>query len=220
MKKIVTNDGSITFFNEKVGEKYHSISGAKEEAIEKFVNPSRIIDFVKDKNNKEINILDICFGLGYNSAAAVEKIREINKDIKIFVAAFEIDEEIVESINKIEYPFNNREMFRSILKEDYDKNNTKIKLFLGDVKKEIKKTSKLNKKFNFVFFDPFSPKVQEDLWTKELFESIAKLCTKNAVLLTYSCARKVRENLKEAGFRVSDGPCVGRKSPSTVAQLI
>ncbi|PIN80139.1 hypothetical protein COV16_01405 [Candidatus Woesearchaeota archaeon CG10_big_fil_rev_8_21_14_0_10_34_8] len=37
------------------------------------------------------------------------------------------------------------------------------------------------------------------------------------VLATYSCARKVRDALKNAGFSVKDEPCVGRRSPSTIA---
>jgi len=39
---------------------------------------------------------------------------------------------------------------------------------------------------------------------------------KNAKLSTYSYARTVRENLKEAGFEVIDGPVLGRRSPSTI----
>jgi tRNA U34 5-methylaminomethyl-2-thiouridine-forming methyltransferase MnmC len=40
---------------------------------------------------------------------------------------------------------------------------------------------------------------------------------KGGKLATYSCARVVRENLVAAGFSVSDGPCVGRRAPGTVA---
>ena len=40
---------------------------------------------------------------------------------------------------------------------------------------------------------------------------------KNAILSTYSCAGIVRRNLKEAGFKVADGPIVGRRAPGTLA---
>ena len=39
----------------------------------------------------------------------------------------------------------------------------------------------------------------------------------NTKLSTYSCAKFVRNNLKEAGFAVKDGPIIGRSSPGTIA---
>ena len=43
---------------------------------------------------------------------------------------------------------------------------------------------------------------------------------KESILATYSCARIVRDNLKEAGFEVFDGPSVGRRAPSTIAKKL
>ena len=43
---------------------------------------------------------------------------------------------------------------------------------------------------------------------------------KDAILATYSYARKVRENLNEAGLVVYDGPIVGRRSPCTLARKV
>ena len=40
---------------------------------------------------------------------------------------------------------------------------------------------------------------------------------KESKLATYSCAGQVRRNLKEVGFKIKDGPCVGRRAPSTIA---
>jgi tRNA U34 5-methylaminomethyl-2-thiouridine-forming methyltransferase MnmC len=40
---------------------------------------------------------------------------------------------------------------------------------------------------------------------------------KGAMMSTYSCARIVRDNLKNAGFEVKNGPIIGRRSPSTIA---
>ena len=71
MEKIITTDGSITFKSDKYGETYHSNTGAVEESREKFVNPCNFEELVK---RKSISILDICLGIGYNSACAIEKI--------------------------------------------------------------------------------------------------------------------------------------------------
>lgn len=60
-----TNDGSVGLFSPEADDIYHSTYGALTEAYEKFILPSNIKDYLK-KNN-EIKILDICYGIGYNS---------------------------------------------------------------------------------------------------------------------------------------------------------
>lgn len=60
-----TNDGSVGLFSPEADDIYHSTYGALSEAYEKFILPANLKDFLK-KNN-EIKILDICFGIGYNS---------------------------------------------------------------------------------------------------------------------------------------------------------
>jgi hypothetical protein len=69
-----TADGSQTFFSDQFQEAFHSHHGAKQEAIAKFVEPTQIAEKVrgKVKSNQSLRILDVCYGLGYNTAAAVE----------------------------------------------------------------------------------------------------------------------------------------------------
>ena len=93
---------------------------------------------------------------------------------------------------------------------------SKIKIILGDARETVKK---LNETFDVVFLDPFSPKKCPELWTKDFFSDVKKLMRKNSTLATYSCARSVRDNLRNVGFVVEDGPCIGRKSPSTIAHF-
>jgi len=60
-----TNDGSVGLFSPIDDDIYHSTYGALTEAYEKFILPA---DFKKYfENNNEIKILDICFGIGYNT---------------------------------------------------------------------------------------------------------------------------------------------------------
>lgn len=60
-----TNDGSVGLFNPEVQDIYHSTYGALSEAYEKFILPAELNEFFKSHN--QIKILDICFGIGYNS---------------------------------------------------------------------------------------------------------------------------------------------------------
>ena len=64
-----TNDGSVGLYSEKDNDIYHSTYGALSEAYEKFIQPADFEKFFQ--NNSEIKILDICFGIGYNSKSFI-----------------------------------------------------------------------------------------------------------------------------------------------------
>ena len=81
MKKIITDDGSTTLYSEKYKEYFHTKSGALEESFEKFVKPCKLEPGAK--------ILDICFGLGYNSLAAIHSVK------KLKIIALEKDKEVL-----------------------------------------------------------------------------------------------------------------------------
>jgi len=205
MQKIKTRDNSITFFNEKYQEAYHSTTvGAIEEAEKKYVEPANL------KENS--TILDFCFGLGYNSLAALMKLNQVS------IIAIENDPEILKKIETIEVPEKYKEKYeiikQAVKEKEFDDGKIKIKLILGDAEQEIKN---IKETFDAVFFDPFSPKKHPELWTKEIFQNIFKLMKPNAFLTTYSCAKEIRNNMKAAGFQVKDSEPVGRKAPGTIA---
>ena len=68
-----TDDNSTGIYCEDMKDILHSKTGAKKEAFDKFINPVDFDEFYKNKNN--INILDICSGVGYNLKAALYKLK-------------------------------------------------------------------------------------------------------------------------------------------------
>lgn len=89
----LTKDGSAGLYNNEVNDIYHSSRGALQEAIQKFILPSGFLEFAEA--NHKINILDICYGIGYNSKSALYLAKKKNINIKIKIDAIEIDEELV-----------------------------------------------------------------------------------------------------------------------------
>ncbi len=217
MKRIITKDLSVTFHNEKFDESYKCLGGAASESRIKFVGPCRIAELAKKES---VRILDVCFGLGYNAAAAIDAALESNPDCKLEIIGLENDPEVFDIIQEIDAPFKHYSLIKklSINNLEIIDKNIKTEIVLDDARKSVKELSRENKEqFDAVFFDPFSPKKCPELWTLEFLEDIKKLMKKGAVLATYSCATHVRNKLKELGFTVSDGPIFGRKSPSTIA---
>lgn len=217
MRRIITKDLSVTFHNERFNESYKCLGGAASESRIKFVGPCRIAELAKQGS---IKILDVCFGLGYNAAAAIDTSLESNPNCKLEIIGLENDPEVFGIIKEVDAPFKNYNIIKKLStnNSEFTGNNVKIKIVLDDARKSVKNLGKENdEKFDAVFFDPFSPKKCPELWTLEFLDGIKKLMKKGAVLATYSCATHVRNKLQELGFEVSDGPIFGRKSPSTIA---
>ena len=73
-----TEDGSIGLYSYADKDVYHSKFGALTEAWEKFVLPSGI-DKLSEKK-AQVNILDLCYGIGYNTKALMSFIIDKNKN--------------------------------------------------------------------------------------------------------------------------------------------
>ena len=98
MQKVITADNSETFFNETVQESYHSHKGAVDEALIKYVIPCKIKELAK---TGKLKILDVCFGLGYNSAMAIDAALEENPQCEIEVVGLEYDPIIIQKIQEV-----------------------------------------------------------------------------------------------------------------------
>ena len=71
-----------------------------------------------------------------------------------------------------------------------------------------------------IFFDPYSPKVNSEMWTLELFEDVFKLAKQSklpSILMTYSVATGIRTGLLLAGYYVGAGQGSGLKEETTFA---
>lgn len=74
---------------------------------------------------------------------------------------------------------------------------------------------------DIIYFDPYSSKVNTELWSLKTFKKIFNLTQKNpdqpSTLFTYSQATPVRVGLLLAGFYVGYGSGIGFKESTTVA---
>ncbi len=215
MQKIITADNTETFLNTEVNECYHSQTGAVEEALKKYAVPCRIRELAREKGN--IRILDVCFGLGYNSAMAVSEALAENPQCRIEVIGLENDPEIIRKIQEVNPPISWYKNYKKITTEkpETGDGNIKVRVLLGDAQKTVQQLPE--NYFDAIFFDPFSPRTMPGLWSEELFREMWRVMKESAILATYSCARIARENMSKAGLMYEEGPIVGRRGPGTIA---
>ena len=214
MRKIITSDNSESFLNEQVGEAYHSQTGAVQEAMLKYVEPCKIRELAKTGHLK---ILDVCFGLGYNSAMAVSIALEENPNSQIEVVGLEYDSKIINRIQEVNPAIPFFKHYKRLTKNnlEFTEGNVTVKLILGDARETVKSLNENH--FDAIFFDPFSPKKMPEMWVTNFFQQIHRVMNSSAILATYSCARIVRDNMSAAGLFYDNGPIVGRRGPGTIA---
>ena len=196
LKEVITNDGTITLKNDKYNECYHSTEGAVTETLYKHIYPAfSVVD------KKEIKILDICFGLGYNTFVAILN-RPINSKLTIYSPEF--DEKLVRSLKKFKYPkeFEKiKHIINSISENLYYKDEwVEVKVFIGDARKYIKTLDEID----IVFQDAFSPKVNRELWTIEYFKDIDRL--KPTIITTYTVSTAIRFAMHNLGYNLYTHP--------------
>ena len=68
--EVITKDGSYSLRSILFQENFHCLFGALKETKIKFTDPSNLERF----KGKSLNVLDICFGLGYNSASLLDEL--------------------------------------------------------------------------------------------------------------------------------------------------
>jgi len=196
MKEIITNDGTLTLKNDKFNECYHSSEGAVTETLYKHIYPA--FEVVKQD---EIKILDICFGLGYNTFLSILN-RPKNSKLKIYSPEF--DKDLIKSLKNFSYPkeFDKIKHIINLVSENfyYKDEFVEIEIFVGDAREYIKKLDTID----IVYQDAFSPKVNQELWTIEYFRDIEKL--NPTIITTYSVATPIRYALYSLGYNIYTHP--------------
>jgi len=197
---ILCEDGTNTLYSKEFDEPYHSTKdGALHESLEKYVKPA----FSLKKNQEKLTILDICFGLGYNSFATLYYIKKYNLKTKVHILSPEFDEELIRSLDTFAYPSEFKEIKQIVkmISEElyYEDEQFKIEILLGDARQSI---PKMKEKIDIIYQDAFSPTHNPLLWTKEYFADIRAICHDDAILTTYSTAAAIRLGLYENGFYI------------------
>jgi chorismate dehydratase len=206
---VQTRDGTCTLHSGEYGETMHSVSGAYEEALLKHVRPSGIVDSAAA--NKYV--LDVGFGLGYNILALLAEFIEKNSGGNIYIFSLEKDRSLISMMDRIVFN-DERDDIYALIKRAYahcsaQNENIEIRVMLGDGRDTIKNISGVL--IDAVFFDPYSPSKNPELWSVEFFQETYRLMSDTGILTTYSSALQIRMALVEAGFIIGRGPAVGGK---------
>ena len=213
-KPIITDDASITVYDEWYQEAMHSLSGAYHEAVNMHVFPSGVLD-----KTGNIRVLDIGFGLGYNVCALLHEALKTTQDALYTVISLEKNRDVIYGMENVRFNDERDEIYR-LLKQSVAKGKIATEyvqhsIMFGDARQLLSLLPQHH--FDIVFHDPFSPAKNPELWTVDFFKTLYTRCSNGCVMTTYSAAVHIRVAMRMAGFVVGKGPQVGRKKEGTIA---
>lgn len=211
-----TQDGSFSAYNEQYKDFYHSTKdGAILETLYKHIIPTfglvcQNLDSAPNSaldsaRQNPIKVLDICFGLGYNTLFTLAFAKRLN----IAVSVYSVELHLLENLRNFCYP---KILFhylpvREILDALFSRGawacgNLCISLHKGDARDYLAHLVRENRAFDIIYQDAFSPSKNAELWDESHFKKLFSLLKNNGVISTYSSAKKVREICQSVGFQV------------------
>ena len=199
--EVLTKDGSYSLRSMFYQENFHSLFGALEETKSKFTATSNLQRF----KGKSLNVLDICFGLGYNSASLLNELIKQKSYLNLY--ALEIDKK------PLEYSLRNesylklwapkvKTIFKSLYRKDYFEDQFfKCSLLWGDAREKINIIPS-SIKFDLIYLDGFSPQKCPQVWTIEFLSKVIENLNSQGYLITYSSSAAVRKTLRNLGLEI------------------
>jgi tRNA U34 5-methylaminomethyl-2-thiouridine-forming methyltransferase MnmC len=213
---LITDDHSHTLYSERFKATYHSIRGAISESKHVFIQNG--LQYVHEKYQaKEISILEVGFGTGLNAFMtylyAKENALEINYQS---VEAYPVP---LEESSQLNYTSQFSEQEKIVFNQMHQQEWNRV----GEISNKFSLTKHLSlleefniqKQFDVIYFDAFSPSEQPEIWTETIFKKMYDLLYTNGVLVTYCAQGQMKRNMKQAGFKVKALPGFGSKREMT-----
>lgn len=210
---VLTKDGSLTLKNIELDECYHSMHGAWSEAQELYIQQSQLWQRLSLYPNT--HILDVGLGLAYNAMATIRCWYEHPQPGDVVLISLEKDPDLIKALLSpdcswaISWPDTCKSWIRELKQIHNHKFQTLIKhpstqqtlvwqIYQGDAL-ELPLDEFAND-LNYIWQDPFSPEKNPSLWSSHWFAKLKQASSTDVLLLTYSVAKTVRQNLNDAGW--------------------
>ncbi|MBP6978914.1 MAG: tRNA (5-methylaminomethyl-2-thiouridine)(34)-methyltransferase MnmD [Bacteroidales bacterium] len=203
---VKTDDGSATLFVPELNEHYHSIHGAVGESLHIFI---RCGLEALPLHEGTVRIFEMGFGTGLNALLTYYHTIGDTKQVDyIGIDTLPVPDDLFLQLNYIDFIDNLdvAKVFHEIHHAPWEKNVTVgSHFFLTKHRARIEEYI-LPGSFDLVYYDAFSPMVQPECWTLEVFSRIFQHMNPGGILVTYSSKGSVRRSLQQAGFTVEKLP--------------
>ena len=201
----LTADGSHTLSIPEMNVTYHSHHGAIGESIHVYIEAG-LHPLLNDPLQTPIHIFEMGFGTGLNALLSLQK--AMKHKLPISYTAVELYPLTETGITQINYGhlLNAQTDFLAIHNCEWEKEIQLNEFFTLKKRKAGLSDVMITQSAHCIFFDAFSPTVQPELWTREIFEKMYKALAPGGILVTYCSKSEIRRNMTAAGFTVTKIP--------------
>jgi queuine tRNA-ribosyltransferase len=217
---VLTSLGVPAVRDALVGEVMHPVVGPGVESERLYVAQSRLRDRLAERGPPLV-LFDVGLGAGSNALAALAAADSAEGGRRLEIASFERDTGAlalaVSEAGAARLGLTGREVAaaRTLLERGrFESPRVLWRLVPGDLRETFPRE---DARAELVFWDPFSPKANPELWTVAAFSALRARCAPRADVYTYSTATATRAALLLAGFHVGAGDASGPKQETTVA---
>ncbi|MDG2396584.1 MAG: tRNA (5-methylaminomethyl-2-thiouridine)(34)-methyltransferase MnmD [Flavobacteriaceae bacterium] len=198
-KKVITSDGSYTFYIEELDEHFRSKNGAVRESNHVFIKNGFEFWVKLNKKKNKCSIFEMGFGTGLNCLLTLRSNIKSSLLVKYnSVDAYPLKISETLDLNYEDFFKNETLSFlnRKILTSNWNNQVRIMKNFI--LNKNITKLNhfKHKDKYDLIFYDPFGYKVQPEMWTINSLEPIIKCLNFGGVFVTYSSKGSVKRILE------------------------
>lgn len=202
-----TADGSLTLYNLKVAEHYHSKNGALQESIHVFLNMG-LRYFLSLQKTEKVNIMEVGFGTGLNFLTTADYCA-LNK-IQVNYTGIEAHPLPLNLISETGYKQYIDDSLWHAFIEKYQQSFKKTIPLNLNCKLKLENKEIINyreeKKFDVIYFDAFAVIRQPEIWSDESLSHVCSFLKPGGVFVTYAITGNLKRCLKSLGFNIQKAP--------------
>ena len=196
-KPLVLEDRSISFWNDTYGDYYHPKTGAFIQAKELFFNHSNFKKRLKEGN---VAILDIGFGMGYNSLECLKYAQESAQN-NLCVVAIDQDRMLLQRSANVVLDTLHATLLRDLFAMGaYHSEQADVTFLNGEARYFI---PHLDGVFDIIFLDPFLESNNASLISVDFFKKLIHVLKPEGVLIASTSLRATQVGLHLAGFKTT-----------------
>jgi tRNA U34 5-methylaminomethyl-2-thiouridine-forming methyltransferase MnmC len=197
-----TKDGSHTLYRPDLDEHYHSVYGAIEESMHIYIHCG--LNIIRKPG---VRIFEVGFGTGLNAILSIIEAEKTDRILRYHtIEKYPLDRSLIHKLNYNQYlDPKYHEVFYSLHDAEWDQSRNIGKTSFLKIRGDIA-DYKPEENYDLIYFDPFSPEKEPELWSHGIFEKIYKSLIRGGYLVTYSVKGDIRRLLTDLGFHVERLP--------------
>ena len=220
---VTTRSGARAMLDRATGQVMHPVVGPLAEAEELYVRPSRLAERLLAPSPGPLVLLDVGLGAGSNAVAAwrLSEARAGGRSLEIIsfdrtVAALAL---ALSPEHAVAFGLDGPTgvAARALLAGGrHVAPRTTWRLVVGDLPGALARAALVA---DIVYWDPFSPRANPELWSMAAFSALRTGCAGRATVHTYSAATSTRAAMLLAGFAVGAGPSTGTMGQTSIGAI-